>query len=95
MGYSILMGTFGLLIFLYGVYVYNSKKPYIPRSYGKKTKKYYRYVGKTLMIISVSPIISALIASIDESDITFFASQFALVIGFIIGLIISTKYIKE
>lgn len=95
MGYSIFMSIFGLLIFLYGFYIFNSKHPFVPRLQKKQTRKYYKYLGKVVMIISVSPIISALIAAIDESDIVFFASQFALIISFIIGLIISTKYIKE
>ena len=93
--YSIFMCVFGLLLFLYGLYIINSKNPFVIKLKKRNTRRYYKYVGKTLMILSVSPIFSGLIASIDDTDLILFASQATLIIGFIIGLIISTKYIKR
>ena len=55
-GFQIIMFIYGILIFLYGYYIYKSKHPYIPKLHGKTTKKYCKYVGKTTMLVSISPL---------------------------------------
>lgn len=94
-GFQILLIIYGLLIFLYGYYIYKSKHPYIPRLRGKATKKYYKYVGKTTMLISISPIMTALISSVDGSAFTFFFSIFIFIFLIVLAFVISNKYYRR
>lgn len=94
-GFQILMFIYGMLIFLYGYYIYKSKHPYIPKLHGKATKKYYKYVGKTTMLVSISPIMTALISSVDDSAFTFFFSIFIFFLLIIIAVVYSNKHFKR
>ena len=92
--YGYLMFIFGLGILLYGIYIYTSKNPLIPKYYKKTvTKKYRHYVGKIVMMCSLSPVLSG-ISSFVVKDM-FFLSFLILVVSFIGILIFSIRHFKE
>ena len=92
--YSILMIIFGVAIFLYGIYIYCAKNPFIPKSnVSKVTKSYKKYVAKITLIVSVGPILSGLVALLGDSDIIMTAALLTLIFSIIIGFIISIKYL--
>ena len=79
---------YGLLVFIYGLYIYCSKKPFIPFMRKKQSRRYYKYVGKTTMLLSCAPMISAVVMSL-STNITM------LIISIIVAFIISNKYFKK
>ncbi len=94
-GFQIIMFIYGILIFLYGYYIYKSKHPYIPKLHGKTTKKYCKYVGKTTMLVSISPLMTSLVSSIDDSALTFFFSIFIFISFIILAFMYSNKHFKR
>ncbi|MBR3210474.1 MAG: hypothetical protein IKF71_00860 [Bacilli bacterium] len=93
--YSILMLIFGACIFLYGACVMVDKHPLIPKYYKKTITKSYRfYIGKTLMLVSCSPILSALIACLGTSTFITILSIITLIASFILLMYIATHKFK-
>ena len=93
--YFILMTIFSIMIFLYGIIIYFSKNPLIPRYYGKKTKSYLKYLGKAVMVVSPGPLLGGLVGMIDESLIIIILSILTIIIYIVLALIIYTKNVKE
>ena len=92
-GYSILMFIFGILIIIFGIYVYTGHDDLLGRGYYKKeSKQYLKYLGKTIMLIGLSPIISAIISLIVGDSII---PIIVLIVLIVLGFIISIKMFKE
>ena len=92
----ILMTIFSLTIFLYGLYIYSSKKPSLPATYhGKKNKEYIKYLGKTVMQVSISPLLCGIVSLFGESPVIIFLSGITLIVSFIIIMYYSVKNNKE
>ncbi len=84
-GFSILMFIFGICILLYGVYIYYSKEPFLPYKVEismKKTVAYRKYLAKMVMIMSLNPIITGIVAFTGNVIITMivFVGLFILLI---------------
>ncbi len=95
-GYSLLMYIYGALIFLYGLYAFLSKKPYIPRTYGAKQERaYYRFFGKTAMLVSLAPILSASVALINDSTEVLIISMVVFIVTMILAFVISSKCFQK
>lgn len=91
--FSILMIIFSICIFLYGFHIFKSKNPYLPYTYhGKRTKSYYKYLGKVTMIVSLAPLISGL--SIIIIDNILF-SMLLFIVVLILCFFFSIKYFYE
>ena len=91
--YSVLMIIFSGFILLYGFHIFKSRNPYLPYNYhGKRTKKYYEYLGKIVMVVSLAPFISGVSAIIISSTLL---SLGLLVGGFILTLFLCIKYFHE
>ncbi len=87
MGYFLLMLFLGIILYLYGMYVYYSRSPYIPIIRINKSKiKERKAIGRSLRVISVSPLLSAFIALLGDNTQAFIFSWFILLITFIIAL---------
>ena len=68
-GYFILMIIFGILIILSGIYVYTGHDGILWRGYYRKaSREYLRYIGKTIMLVGTSPIISGIVSIIVEEN---------------------------
>ena len=94
--FFILMMIFGICIFLYGLDIYVSKNPIIPRYYKKTISKSYRhYVGSFVMLVSLSPILSGIVSCFGDSNLIVFLSMFTLIASFIILLVVGMKIFKE
>ncbi len=91
--FSIFMIIFSVCIFLYGFYIFKSKKPYLPYTYhGKRTKAYYEYLGKITMVVSLTPLLSATCVLFTNSVLVFMS----VFIGtFIIIMFLCIKYFHE
>ena len=65
-GYSILMGIFAGIMFLYGLFIFLSGDiSLVPKNWAAKIsdeKRYAKQFGKVIMIISTAPFFSALLA---------------------------------
>ena len=83
-GYTILMLIFGACIFLYGLDIMFSKNPVIPKLHVKKSRAYYKFVGKTTMLISLSPVFASLIPYICKGNLFFTIIYIVLIIIYII-----------
>ena len=93
-GFSVLMFVFGLCILLYGVYIYYSKKPYLPYRVEvsmKKTSAYKRYLAKMVMLISLCPILTGVVAFTGSVLIT----MIAFVGLFIILILLGNRIFEE
>lgn len=91
-GYAVLMFIFGLLIFIYGLDVYFAKNPLIPRYYGKSiSKKYKQYVGKILMVVAISPVLSGIVSYTDN----FLLTISVLIVSFIFLLVLTIKIFNK
>ena len=92
----ILMMIFGICIFLYGVDIYVSKKPFIPRYYKKTiTKSYRHYVGKTVMFVSLSPILGGLVSCLGDSVWVVLFMMIVMIGSFVLFLYIAIHYFQE
>ena len=92
--FGILMLIFGVLIILFGIYVYTGHDDLLGRGYYKKeSKEYLRYLGKTIIFVGISPIISGIITFfVDENSII----PIIILIGLItVILIFSSKNYKK
>ena len=88
-GYAIIMYAFGFCVFLAGIYVYTGHDGILTRGYYKKASKdYLKFIGRTIMITSIAPILSGLSTLlIDEDNIWL---PLVVLLGFmILGFIIS------
>jgi len=89
-GFAIIMYVFGFLIFLSGIYVYTGHDKILARGYYKPaSKEYLKFIGRTLMIISISPVLSGLSTLIiDEENIWLPLVVFLgfMILGFIISI---------
>ena len=91
--FSILMIIFGILIILVGYLVYKGHDEYLSRGYYKKESKLYlRFVGKTTMVVGLSPILSGIVAILVDSILI---SSLVLVISMIIFFIIAVKIFNK
>lgn len=91
--FSILMIIFSICIFLYGIHIFKSKKPYLPYTYhGKVTKSYYEYLGKVTMLVSLAPLFGA-ISAIMTNSVLICMSVF--VGTFIVIMFLCVKYFHE
>lgn len=86
---------YGLVFLIYGFYIYKSKKPYIPFMHKKKDRRYYKYVGKTTMLLSLAPMISAVVMSLSNSLTNMIISIILLFVLIIVAFIISNKCFKK
>lgn len=88
----ILMTIFSLTIFLYGLYIYSSKNPSLPATYhGKRNKEYIKYLGKTVMQISISPLLCGIVSLFGDGPIVIFLSGLTLIGSFIVIMYYSIK----
>ena len=90
-GYPILMFIFGGCIFLYGLDIYFSKNPLIPKMHKKPTEKEKKFIGKTTMVEALSPILSGLVSLLGDNGIIMTISVIVLILSFIGGMILSMK----
>lgn len=94
----IIMLIFSVCIFLYGVYIYFSKKPFLPPRVEvsmKKTEEYRKYLAKMIMIVSPSPILGGLVTLLGDSTLVVILT-FIVIIGSFVGfLILGQKIFKE
>lgn len=86
---------YGLFILIYGFYIYKSKKPYIPLMHKKQSRRYYKYVGKTTMLLSCAPMVSAVILSLSSTLTNFIVSVIVLFVLVIVAIIVSNKCFKK
>ena len=87
--YAIIMFIFGIFIFLAGLSIYKGNDTLLARGYYKKgTKSYLRFVGRTTMMISFSPILSGISSIIIDNIII---AMIVMIIVFILGFYISIK----
>lgn len=87
--------VYGLLILIYGFYIYKSKKPFIPGIKQKRSRRYYKYVGKTTMLLSCAPMISAFIFALNASLVNLIISIVVFIAWIIMSVIISRKCFKK
>ena len=81
-----LMIILGVCMFLYGACVMIDKHPLIPKYYKKTISKSYRFfIGKTLMLVSLSPVLCGLVSCLGDSELVVILSMVTLV-GSFIGL---------
>ena len=90
-----LIFIYGLLILIYGFYIYKSKKPYIPLMHKKQTRRYYKYVGKTTMLLACAPMVSAVIVAFDYSLTNLIIAAVIFILLIVFAIIISNKYFKK
>lgn len=94
--YFYLMLIFGVIIFLYGVCVMIDKHPLIPKYYKKTISKSYRfYIGKTLMLVSLSPILSGIVSCFGESTLVVVLSGITLIGSFVALMYIATHNFQK
>ena len=86
---------YGLLILIYGFYIYKSKKPYIPLMHKKQSRRYYKFVGKTTMLLSCAPMVSAVILSLSSTLTNFIIAIITFVVLVIVAFIVSNKRFKK
>ena len=86
---------YGLLILIYGFYIYKSKKPYIPLMHKKQSRRYYKFVGKTTMLLSCAPMVSAVILSLSSTLTNFIIAIITFVVLVIGAFIVSNKRFKK
>ena len=92
--FAILMLIFGVLIILFGLYIYTGHDALLARGYyKKKSKKYLRYLGKSVIVTSLAPIISGISAFIVKDDSLI--PVIILIVSFIIIFFIISKHFKE
>ena len=69
MYFGILMIILGVFVFLYGLYIFLVKNAFLPRYPGDKVPDHYRvFVGKTVMLVSLSFIIGGVLAVIFQIE---------------------------
>ena len=66
-GFRVFFLIFGIMIILYGIIIFYSKNPFIPRMYHKPSKDYKKFVGVTTMMTGLVPIICVLVSFITDS----------------------------
>ena len=93
-GFQALMFIYGVCICLYGLYICKSKYPFIPKLHHKATRRYYKYVGKTTMLVGLAPILASIVSSISNTAFVFFLSIFILIFGTVMAFVVSSKYFK-
>ena len=87
--YAIIMFIFGIVIFLVGISIYKGNDTLLIRGYYKKgTKAYLRFVGRTTMTVSLSPVLSAISSIIIDNTII---AMLVLIISAVICFYISIK----
>ena len=92
----ILMTIFSVMFLLYGVQLRVCKNPLLPATYhGKKNKEYIKYLGKTVMQVSISPLLCGIVSLFGESPVIIFLSGITLIVSFIIIMYYSVKNNKE
>lgn len=91
--YSVLMGIFATLLFLYGLLVTLTKDDkLIFRSYAAKMtdkKLYAKQFGKVIMIVATAPALSAFVALFGEKFII--PALIVLIAGITGGIVIGTR----
>ena len=89
MYFGILMIILGVLVFLYGLYLFLVKNAFLPRYPDDKVPDLYRlFVGKTVMFVSLSSIIGGILALIIQVEWIAFLVMIAL---FALFLFLSIK----
>ena len=87
MGYFLLMLFLGIILYLYGMYVYYSRIPIIPIIKIDKSKiKERKAIGGSLRVIAMAPLTSSLIALLGDTLQAFIYSWFLLLISFVLAL---------
>lgn len=93
--YSIIMIVLSIISFICGVLIYKENK-FVKRGYFKKVgKKKLRYIGQVIMIISISPLLSALVAMISEEKTAFQLAGATIIVSSILSFVIAEKLIKN
>ncbi len=93
--FSVIMIVLGIISFVLGVLIYKGHDKIIKRGYLKKaSKKKMKYIGQTIMLISVSPLLSALVAMISTEKEAFILAGATLIISSILSFVVTDKYIK-
>ena len=91
--FSILMFIFGILIILVGFLVYRGHDEFLARGYYKKeSKSYLKFVGKTTMLVGLSPILSGIVALFIDNVLLIVLT---LIISFVLSFIISVKLFRK
>ena len=93
--YAILMGIFGVCVFLYGFFVYFDKDPLLPKVYKKPTEAYRKFLAKTIMFVSTSFLLSAFIAFLGDNGIICALSFLVLIVGFGVEIYLANRYFKK
>ena len=92
----IIMTIFSVMILLYGVQLRVCKNPLLPATYhGKKNKEYIKYLGKTVMQVSISPLLCGIVSLFGEGPIIVFLSGLTLIGSFIVIMYYSIKNNKN
>lgn len=93
--YSIIMIVLSIIAFTCGVLIYKNNK-FIMRGRLKKAgKKKLRYIGQVIMLISISPLLSALVAMLSEEKIALQLAGATIIISSILSFVIADKLIKN
>ena len=94
-GFGILMIIFGIVTTIYVFLIYRGHSSLLPMTYhGKKTKSYLNYLGKSIMIVSISPIITGIVSLLIDIDKYFYIVFILLILSFILLLVLVVMRIK-
>ena len=96
-GYSVLMGIFAVVLFLYGLLITLSKDILlIPKNWASKTsdkKLYAKQFGKVIMLVSTAPLLSAGLALF--GSFMMIPSIVVLIGGIIGGIILGIRMMPK
>ena len=89
-GVFVLMLVFGVCIFLFGLQLCVSKHPYVPYRIQPsipKRKSYLPYLGKIVMLVSLSPVLGGCVSLLGDSGLVMFLTVLTIT-GSFVGLIL-------
>ena len=90
--YVLLMSVFGAFMYLYGIYIYYSRRPFIPKiRFLQLNKKERKRIGKSLMIISLAPLLSAIVAFLGNIKLTLALSWLLLIVIVFLAIRVLSK----
>ncbi len=92
--FSIFMFIFAACIFLAGLEIFITKKVHMARYHGRTDKAYVGYLGKTIMLVALCPILTGLVGLLGESGYVVLGCGVVCIGSFIIIILLSQKWFK-
>ena len=92
--FSILMFIFAAGIFLAGLEIFVTKKVHMVRYHGRRDKAYVSFLGKTIMLIALCPILTGLVGLLGESKLVLLGCGLVGIGSFIVLIILAQKWFK-